>query len=121
MIGQGNAVITISNNIKNLGLNKMLLLGSINERELLIEAGQVLGEQYLFPAPLIQLAVDDISLINRSEGARGGRSIPHASGSKIRQQDRQLADLARLGFAPDDGEGDGSGQDDRGRRGSRCL
>jgi branched-chain amino acid transport system substrate-binding protein len=63
MIGQGSAVITVSNNIKNLGLNKMLLLGSINERELLIEAGQILGEQYLFPAPLIQLAVDDINLI----------------------------------------------------------
>jgi ABC-type branched-subunit amino acid transport system substrate-binding protein len=63
MIGQGNAVITVSNNLKNLGLNKLLLLGSINERELLVEAGKVLGEQYLFPAPLIQLAVDDISLI----------------------------------------------------------
>jgi branched-chain amino acid transport system substrate-binding protein len=63
MIGQGNAVITVSNNIKNLGLNKLLLLGSINERELLVEAGKVLGEQYLFPAPIIQLAVDDISLI----------------------------------------------------------
>jgi branched-chain amino acid transport system substrate-binding protein len=63
MIGQGNAVITVSNNLKNLGLNKLLLLGSINERELLVEAGKVLGEQYLFPAPIIQLAVDDIGLI----------------------------------------------------------
>jgi branched-chain amino acid transport system substrate-binding protein len=63
MIGQGNAVITISNNIKNLGLNKMLLLGSVNERELLIEAGQVLGERYLFPSPMIQLAIDDLGMI----------------------------------------------------------
>jgi len=63
MIGQGNAVITVSNNIKHLGLNKMLLLGSINERELLVEAGKVLGEQYLFPAPMIQLAIDDLSMI----------------------------------------------------------
>jgi ABC-type branched-subunit amino acid transport system substrate-binding protein len=63
MIGQGNAVITVANNIKHLGLNKMLLLGSINERELLLEAGKVLGEQYLFPAPLIQLAVDDLNMI----------------------------------------------------------
>ncbi len=63
MIGQGNAVITTANNIKNLGLNKMLLLGSINERELLLEAGKILGEQYLFPAPIIQLAVDDTSMI----------------------------------------------------------
>lgn len=63
MIGQGNAVITVGKNIKSLGLNKMLLLGSINERELLVEAGQVLGEQYLFPSPLIQAAIDDLNLI----------------------------------------------------------
>ena len=63
MIGQGNAVITVANNIKHLGLNKMLLLGSINERELLIEAGNVLGEQYLFPSPMIQVAIDDLSMI----------------------------------------------------------
>jgi ABC-type branched-subunit amino acid transport system substrate-binding protein len=63
MIGQGNAVITVANNIKNLGLKKMLLLGSINERDLLIEAGQVLGEQYLFPSPVIQLAIDDLGMI----------------------------------------------------------
>jgi ABC-type branched-subunit amino acid transport system substrate-binding protein len=63
MIGQGNAVITVSKNIKSLGLNKMLLLSSVNERELLIEAGQVLGEQYLFPSPMIQVAIDDLNLI----------------------------------------------------------
>jgi branched-chain amino acid transport system substrate-binding protein len=63
MIGQGNAVITVSNNIRQLGLNKMLLLGSINERELLVEAGKVLGEQYLFPAPIIQVATDDLNII----------------------------------------------------------
>jgi len=63
MIGQGNAVITASNNIRQLGLNKILLLGSVNERELLLEAGKVLGEQYLFPAPIIQLATDDLGMI----------------------------------------------------------
>jgi ABC-type branched-subunit amino acid transport system substrate-binding protein len=63
MIGQGNAVITVANNIKQLGLNKMLLLGSINERELLLEAGRVLGEQYLFPSPMIQVAIDDLNMI----------------------------------------------------------
>ena len=63
MIGQGNALITVSNNIKSLGLTKLLLLGSIQERELLLEAGKVLGEQYLFPSPMIQLAVDDLGMI----------------------------------------------------------
>jgi branched-chain amino acid transport system substrate-binding protein len=64
MIGQGNAVITVSNNIKHLGLDKMLLLGSVNERDLLLEAGKVLGDRYLFPAPIIQIAVDDLSMIS---------------------------------------------------------
>jgi ABC-type branched-subunit amino acid transport system substrate-binding protein len=63
MIGQGNAVITVGKNIKSLGLNDMLLLGSINERELILEAGAVLGDQYLFPSPMIQVAIDDLNLI----------------------------------------------------------
>jgi branched-chain amino acid transport system substrate-binding protein len=67
MIGQGNAVVTVSNNIKHLGLNKMLLLGSVNERDILLSAGQVLGEQYLFPSPIIQLAVDDLGMIADSK------------------------------------------------------
>lgn len=63
MIGQGNAVITTSNNIKQLGLTKLLLLSSINERDLVLAAGKILGEQFLFPAPLIQVAQDDPGVI----------------------------------------------------------
>ena len=121
MIGQGNAVITVSNNIKNLGLNKMLLLGSINERELLIEAGQVLGEQYLFPSPHDPIGGRRPQHDLRSEGARGGRSFHHAAESEIRQQGRHRAGLTRLGFAVDDGAGDGSGQDHRRHGRTRCL
>jgi ABC-type branched-subunit amino acid transport system substrate-binding protein len=63
MIGQGNAVITTANNIKQLGLNKLLLMSSINERDLVLSAGKILGEQFMFPAPLIQVAQDDPSVI----------------------------------------------------------
>ena len=63
MIGQGNAIITTANNIKQLGLNKLLLLASINERDLVLAAGKILGEQFMFPAPLIQVAQDDPSVI----------------------------------------------------------
>jgi branched-chain amino acid transport system substrate-binding protein len=63
MIGQGNAVITTANNIKQLGLNKLLFLSSINERAIVLAAGKILGEQYMFPAPLIQVAQDDPSVI----------------------------------------------------------
>src|SRR5579872_1439714 len=58
MIGQGNAVVTVANNVKHLGLTKMLLLGSINERPTLLAAGNVLGSQFLFPSPMIQVAED---------------------------------------------------------------
>jgi ABC-type branched-subunit amino acid transport system substrate-binding protein len=63
MIGQGNAVITTANNIKQLGLSKLLLLSSINERDLVLSAGKILGDQFMFPAPLIQVAQDDRSVI----------------------------------------------------------
>jgi branched-chain amino acid transport system substrate-binding protein len=63
MIGQGNAVITTANNIKQLGLNKMLFFSSINERAIVLAAGKILGDQYMFPAPLIQVAQDDPSVI----------------------------------------------------------
>jgi len=63
MIGQGSAVITVASNIRQLGLTRMQLLGSINEREILLEAGKVLGEQYLFPSPIVQVAIDDIGVI----------------------------------------------------------
>lgn len=66
MLGQGNAVVTVVNNIKNLGLSKILLMGSINERDVLMAAGKVAGQQFLFPAPLIQLASDDVSVIANS-------------------------------------------------------
>lgn len=63
MLGQGNAVVTVANNIKALGLNKMLLLGSINETDILHSTGKIIGDQYLFPAALIQIASDDLSVI----------------------------------------------------------
>lgn len=63
MIGQGNAVITTANNIKQLGLNKMLFFSSINERDIVLAAGKILGDQYMFPAPLIQVAQDDPGVI----------------------------------------------------------
>ncbi len=66
MIGQGNALITTAKNIKQLGLNKLLLLSSINERPLVLAAGKVLGDQFLFPAPLIQVAQDDPSVITNA-------------------------------------------------------
>jgi branched-chain amino acid transport system substrate-binding protein len=82
MIGQGNAVVTVANNIRGLGLGKMLLLGSINELDILQAAGKVLGDQYLVPSPLIQIAADDISVI--TEPAARAAADPFVKAMKAR-------------------------------------
>ncbi|RDV04723.1 ABC transporter substrate-binding protein [Undibacter mobilis] len=63
MLGQGNAVVTAANNIRSLGLKNMLMLGSIQELDIHLAAGKVLGDQYMAPTPMIQLASDDISVL----------------------------------------------------------
>lgn len=63
MLGQGNAVVTAANNIRSLGLTKMQMLGSIQELDIHLAAGKVLGDQYMAPSPLIQLASDDMSVL----------------------------------------------------------
>ncbi len=58
MMGQGNAVITAANNIRSLGLTKMMMLGlRSSELDIHLAAGKVLGDQYMAPAPLIQTRV----------------------------------------------------------------
>ena len=113
MIGQGNAVITTSNNIKQLGLTKMLLLGSIQERDLLIEAGQVLGEQFLFPSPMIQLAVDDISMITDPKA----RAAAEAFLTPLKAKFGNKVDSSQASRAWDSlqmmAQGDGGGQNHR--------
>ena len=63
MLGQGNAVVTAANNIRSLGLKDMLMLGSIQELDIHLAAGKVLGDQYMAPTPMIQLASEDISVL----------------------------------------------------------
>lgn len=82
MLGQGNAVVTVANNMKSLGLTKMLLLGSINETDILISAGKVIGDQYLFPAALIQIASDDLSVIANPASRTAAESFVKAAKTK---------------------------------------
>jgi ABC-type branched-subunit amino acid transport system substrate-binding protein len=82
MLGQGNAVVTVANNMKSLGLNKMLLLGSINETDILTSAGKVIGDQYLFPAALIQLASNDLSVITKPTSRAAAEAFVKAAKAK---------------------------------------
>jgi len=94
MLGQGNAVVTVANNIKNLGLTKMLLLGSVNERDILISTGKVIGEQYLFPSPLIQIAADDLGVITNPASRAAAEPFVKAMKAKFGSADSSMASRA---------------------------
>lgn len=63
MLGQGNAVVTAANNIRSLGLKNMMMMASIQELDIHLAAGKVLGDQYMAPSPMIQIASDDMSVL----------------------------------------------------------
>jgi branched-chain amino acid transport system substrate-binding protein len=93
MIGQGNAVVTVANNIKHLGLDKMVLLGSINERDILQSAGKVLETQFLFPSPLIQVAEGNLEVITNPAARVAAQTFITAF--KAKHPDTDTAQAAR--------------------------
>jgi branched-chain amino acid transport system substrate-binding protein len=54
-MGQGGSTVTVAKNIKSLGLDKMLLLASIDNVTVFRGAGESLAERFLFVAPGVQL------------------------------------------------------------------
>lgn len=94
MLGQGNAVVTTANNIRSLGLNKMLMLGSINELDILLAAGKVLGDQYMVPAPLIQIASDDMSILADPKARAAAEPFVKAMQDKFGRTDNAQASRA---------------------------
>jgi len=54
-MGQGGSTVTAAKNIKQLGLDKMLLLASLDDGAPLKAAGEVLGDRFMFVAPGVQI------------------------------------------------------------------
>lgn len=54
-MGQGGSTVTVAKNIKSLGLDKMLLLASIDNVTVFRGAGESLAERFLYAAPGVQL------------------------------------------------------------------
>lgn len=54
-MGQGGSTVTVAKNIKSLGLDKMLLLASIDNFVVFRGAGESLAERFLYAAPGVQL------------------------------------------------------------------
>ena len=94
MIGQGNAVVTAANNIKHLGLDNMLLLGSINEGDIQSSAGNVLGAQFLFPSPLIQVAEHKLEMITNPASRAAAQTFVAAFIAKHPDTDASMASRA---------------------------
>jgi ABC-type branched-subunit amino acid transport system substrate-binding protein len=61
-MGQGGSTVTVAKNIKQLGLDKLLLLGSTDDGAIFRPAGEVLGDRFLFVAAPVQIP-------NSAEGA----------------------------------------------------
>jgi ABC-type branched-subunit amino acid transport system substrate-binding protein len=94
MLGQGNAVITAANNIRSLGLTRMQMLGSIQELDIHLAAGKVLGDQYMAPAPLIQLASDDMSILTDAKARAAAEPFVKAMKDKFGRTDNAQASRA---------------------------
>jgi branched-chain amino acid transport system substrate-binding protein len=94
MIGQGNAVVTVANNIKHLGLDKLLLLGSINEKDIQSSAGNVLGAQFLFPSPMIQVAEHKLEMITNPAARAAAQAFVTAFTAKNPETDTAMASRA---------------------------
>ncbi|OYU48077.1 MAG: hypothetical protein CFE31_13880 [Rhizobiales bacterium PAR1] len=54
-MGQGGSTVTIAKNIKQLGLEKMLLLASLDDGSVFKQGGEVLGDRFLFVATSVQI------------------------------------------------------------------
>ena len=54
-MGQGGSTVTAAKNIKQLGLDKILLLASLDDGETFLQAGEILGERFMFVAPGVQV------------------------------------------------------------------
>ncbi|WP_102960153.1 ABC transporter substrate-binding protein [Mangrovicella endophytica] len=54
-IGQGGSTVTAAKNIRQLGLDKMILMSSNDDGSIFRQAGEVLGDRFLFVSPPVQL------------------------------------------------------------------
>ena len=94
MLGQGNAVVTAANNIRSLGLKDMLMLASIQELDIHLAAGKVLGDQYMAPSPMIQIASDDMSVLTDPKARAAAEPFVKAMKEKYGRTDNAQASRA---------------------------
>ena len=94
MLGQGNAVVTAANNIRSLGLKDTLMLGSIQELDIHLAAGKVLGDQYMAPSPLIQLASEDMNILTDPKARAAAEPFVKAMKDKFGRSDNAQASRA---------------------------
>lgn len=94
MLGQGNAVVTAANNIRSLGLKDMIMMASIQELDIHLAAGKVLGDQYMAPSPMIQIASDDMSVLTDPKARAAAEPFVKAMKDKYGRTDNAQASRA---------------------------
>ena len=112
-IGLGGSTLTVAKNIKQLGLD-MLLLGSVDDLAVFRPAGDVLGDQFMFVAAPSQV----YDALARGRSQAGDRALPAAV---ARQAGRPRSRLGRQGMGCDDAHRrrHRAGEELRGTQGTR--
>jgi hypothetical protein len=54
-MGQGGSTVTAAKNIKQLGLDDILLMASLDDGAVFKQAGEALGERFIYVAPGVQI------------------------------------------------------------------
>ena len=87
-MGQGGSTVTAAKNIKQLGLDKILLMASLDDGETFLQAGEILGERFMFVAPGVQvpesIPADPPGRPPRTSSSSGARSTATAMPTRPR-------------------------------------
>jgi branched-chain amino acid transport system substrate-binding protein len=110
-IGIGGSTVTAAKNIQQLGLDKMLLLGSTDDAAIFRPAAESIGERFMFVAPGVQIpdditdaaakakTVEFLTLWSAKYPGRDGTIGARAWDSVIMQADAMTASKAAGGSA----------------------
>ena len=97
VIGQGNAVITVSNNIKHPAWKEYCCSAASMSENSWSGPCQVLGEQHLFSRAHHPLAVDDINVITDLKARAAGEAFLAPLKEKFGSKVDSSQTFARLG------------------------
>lgn len=94
-MGQGGSTVTMAKNIKQLGLDKLILMASLDDGVIFKQAGEILGDRFLFVAPGVQIP----SSIPEGPGRQAAQAFLDTWKAKYGDRDPNAAARAWDSFA----------------------